>query len=70
MNHLRARFARLYDLGLREIERERAFGRGSAMDLDWPSIPPLAELSLRDIRRQTYREMRAVARRYVCEGRT
>jgi hypothetical protein len=37
--------ARLYDLGLREIERERAFGRASTMDPDWTSIPPLAELA-------------------------
>jgi hypothetical protein len=35
---------RLYDLGVREIERERAYGRASAMDPDWPSIPPLADL--------------------------
>jgi hypothetical protein len=40
--------ARLYDLGLREIERERAFGRASAMDPDWSSILSLAELSLGD----------------------
>jgi len=38
--------ARLYDLGLRELERERAFGRGSAMDPDWRSIPSLADLSI------------------------
>jgi len=38
---------RLYDLGLRELERERAFGRGSAMDPDWRSISSLADLSAR-----------------------
>ncbi len=37
--------ARLYDLGVREIARERAFGRASTMDPDWPSIPSLAELA-------------------------
>jgi hypothetical protein len=47
--------ARLYDLGLRKIERERAVGRASAMDPDWSSIPSLAELSLGEThpRRQT-----------------
>jgi len=37
--------AQLYDLGLREIERERAFGRASTMDPDWTSIPSLADLA-------------------------
>jgi hypothetical protein len=47
--------ARLYELGLREIERERAFGRASTIDPDWPSIPSLAELALGEPhpRRQT-----------------
>jgi hypothetical protein len=47
--------SRLYDLGLREIERERAFGRVSTMDPDWPSIPSLADLTGGDNqpRRQT-----------------
>ncbi len=37
--------AQLFDLGLREIERERAFGRASTIDPDWPSIPSLADLA-------------------------
>jgi len=47
--------AQLYYLGLRELERERAFGRGSAMDPDWRSMPSLADLSARrdPVRRQT-----------------
>ncbi len=47
--------ARLYDLGLCEIERERAFGRASTMDPDWASIPSLADLARGDDqpRRQT-----------------
>lgn len=49
--------ARLYDLGLRELERERAFGRGSAMDPDWRSIPSLAELSLGDTHPRRQNEM-------------
>jgi hypothetical protein len=47
--------ARLYDLGVREIGRERAFGRASTMDPDWASIPSLADLARGDDepRRQT-----------------
>jgi hypothetical protein len=47
--------AQMYDLGLREIERERAFGRASTIDPDWPSIPSLADLAPGDgpPRRQT-----------------
>jgi hypothetical protein len=40
--------ARLYDLGVHEIERERAFGRASTMDPDWTSIPSLADLARGD----------------------
>lgn len=39
---------RLYDLGAREIERERAFGRATRLDPEWSSIPRLAELSRKD----------------------
>ena len=39
---------RLYDLGVREIERERAFGRATRLDPEWSSIPTLAELSRKD----------------------
>jgi hypothetical protein len=39
---------RIYDLAVHEIERERAFGRASRMDPDWPSIPSLADLALGD----------------------
>lgn len=35
---------RLYDLGVREIERERAFGRATQLDPDWQTLPTLAEL--------------------------
>jgi hypothetical protein len=46
--------ARLYDLGVHEIERERAFGRASTMDADSTSIPSLADLARGDqTRRQT-----------------
>ena len=34
----------LYDLGIREIERERSYGRASAMDPDWQKLPRLADL--------------------------
>jgi hypothetical protein len=36
--------AALFDLGSREIERERAFGRATGLDPDAPSIPTLSEL--------------------------
>jgi hypothetical protein len=35
--------ARLFDLGLREIARERSFGRASTMDPEWQTIASLAE---------------------------
>jgi hypothetical protein len=44
--------ARLYDLGVREIEREQAFGRASTMDPDWRSIPSLADLPRGDDRKR------------------
>jgi hypothetical protein len=44
----------LYDLGLREIERERAFGRASTIDPDWPSIPSLADLAPGDIHQRRH----------------
>ncbi len=34
----------LFDLGSREIDRERAFGRATGLDPDTPSIPTLSEL--------------------------
>ena len=37
--------ARLYDLGVREIERERAFGRATRLDPDWQSLKTLADLA-------------------------
>ena len=37
--------ARLYDLGVREIDRERSFGRATRLDPDWQSIRTLSELS-------------------------
>ena len=37
--------AHLYDLGVREIDRERAFGRATRLDPDWQSLKTLAELS-------------------------
>jgi hypothetical protein len=40
--------ARLYELGVREIERERAYGRASTMDPDGAPIPSLAELARGD----------------------
>ena len=39
---------RLYDLGVRDIERERAFGRAKHLDPEWESLPTLAELSRKD----------------------
>lgn len=36
--------ARLHDLAVREIERERAFGRPTGLDPDWRSLPTLADL--------------------------
>ena len=40
--------ARLYDLGIREIERERAFGRATRLDPDWQSLKTLAELTRKE----------------------
>jgi hypothetical protein len=37
--------ARLYDLGVREIDRERAFGRATRLDPDWQSLKTLADLA-------------------------
>ena len=36
--------AALFELGSREIDRERAFGRATGLDPDAPSIPTLSEL--------------------------
>ena len=44
--------ARLFDLGVAEIERERAFGRPTGLDPDWRSLPSLADL-VRDQERNT-----------------
>ena len=40
--------ARLYALGVREIERERAFGRSTRLDPEWASLKTLAELSRKE----------------------
>jgi hypothetical protein len=40
--------ARLFELGLREIERERAFGRPSMIDPEWRSISTLADVVVGD----------------------
>ena len=41
----------LFDLGSREIDRERAFGRATGLDPDAPSIPTLSELLRRSASR-------------------